>query len=229
MTEYFPAIEAWFQGFALIVPLPWFVFVGSALEELISLIPASLVMGLAGSVALVRGYSIFYLMFLAFVGNIARLFGAYLYYWLGDRLEDILIPYFKKFFGVGHEEVEGLSKRFSGNHYRDGVVLFFMRATPFFPVTITSISCGVIKMNLKVYLTASFLGNFCKDFLFLTVGYIGLASMKHAWRPVQDYKWYVDAMVWLLIGALLVTLYLHRGRGRRFFRACRRVYLRLFN
>jgi membrane protein DedA with SNARE-associated domain len=228
MTEYFAAIEVWFQGFALVVPLPWFVFAGSALEELVSLIPASLVMGLAGSVALVRGYSIFYLMFLALVGNIARLFGAYLYYWLGDRLEDILIPYFKKFLGVGHEEVESLGKRFSGRHYRDGMVLFFMRATPFFPVTVTSIACGVIKMNLRVYLTASFLGNFCKDFLFLTVGYIGLASMKHAWRPVQDYKWYVDVIVWALIGAAFVTLYLHRGRGKKFLQACRRGYVNLF-
>ncbi len=228
MTEYFAAIEVWFQRFALVVPLPWFVFVGSALEELISLIPASLVMGLAGSVALVRGYSIFYLVFLAFIGNIGRLLGAYLYYWLGDRLEDILIPYVKKFLGVGHEEVEGLGQRFSGHHYRDGVALFFMRMTPFFPVTVTSIACGVIKMNLKVYLTASFLGNFCKDFIFLTVGYIGLASIKHAWRPVQDYKWYVDVIVWALIGALFVTLYLHRGRGKRFFQACRRGYVSLF-
>ena len=141
-------IENWFQGFAAMVPLPWFVFVGSALEEIISLIPASLVMGLAGSVSLIRGYNIFYLMFLAFIGNIGRLFGAYMYYWIGDRLEDILIPYYQRFFRVRHDEVEGLGKRFSGNHYRDGVVLFFMRATPFFPVTITSIICGVIKMNL---------------------------------------------------------------------------------
>ena len=227
MTEYFAAIEVWFQGFALMVPLPWFVFFGSALEELVSLIPASLVMGLAGSVSLVRGYDIFYLMFLAFIGNIGRLLGAYLYYWLGDRLEDILIPYVKKFLGVGHEEVEGLGQRFSGHHYRDGVALFFMRVTPFFPVTITSIACGVIKMNLKVYLTASFLGNFCKDFLFLTVGYIGLASMKQAWKPVQDYKWYVDVSVAALIVALLVTLYLHRGRGRRVVRALRKYYQKL--
>jgi membrane protein DedA with SNARE-associated domain len=224
MTDFFSAIEIWFQGFALMVPLPWFVFVGSALEELVSLIPASLIMGLAGSVSLVRGYGIFYLMFLAFIGNIGRLFGAYFYYWLGDRLEDALIPYFKRFLGVGHEEVEGLGKRFSGRHYRDGMVLFFMRATPFFPVTVTSIACGVIKMNLKVYLTASFLGNFCKDFLFLTVGYIGLASMKHAWKPVQDYKWYVDLGVGVLIVALFVTLYLHRGRGRRLVRAMHRRY-----
>ena len=83
-------------------------------------------------------------------------------------------------------------------------------------------------MNLKVYLTASFLGNFCKDFLFLTVGYIGLASMKHAWKPVQDYKWYVDVIVWVLIGALFVTLYLHRGRGKRFLQVCRRGYINLF-
>ncbi len=215
MAEIFTFIEIWFQGFAQTVPLPWFIFVGSAIEELFSILPSSVVMGLAGSAALVRGYNIFYLMFLAFIGNIGRLLGAYIYYWIGDRLEDVLVPYYKKFFGVSHDEVEGLGKRFSGNNYRDGVALFFMRATPLFPVTITSIACGVIKMNLKVYMTASFLGSFCKDFLFLVVGYIGLASFKHIGRAIGVYKQFVDFGVVLMIIAILVLLYLSRGQGKR--------------
>ena len=212
------AIEQWLHVFITAVPLPWFVFVGSALEEIISLIPATLVMGLAGSVALLEGHGIFYLMMLAFIGNIARLGGAYFYYWLGDKLEDILVPYMKRFLGIGHEEIEGIGQRFNGKHFQDGLVLFAMRATPFFPVTITSIACGVIKMNMQVFLLASFLGNFCKDFLYLFIGYVGLASLSQLWQSIQEYKPYVDDGVGLSIVGLFIGLYLFRGKGRKFVR-----------
>ncbi len=215
MLDIVPFLDGWFREFAHSVPLPWFVFVASALEEIISLIPASLVMGLAGSVALVRGYNIFYLMLLAAIGNVGRLFGAYFYYWLGDRLEDVLVPYYKKFFGVSHDEVEGLGKRFSGDNSRDGIVLFLMRATPFFPVTITSVVCGVIKMNLRVYLIASYLGNFFKDFLYLVIGYVGIASFRHIGRVIAWYKQFVDFGVVLILVGILVLLYLSRGHGRK--------------
>ena len=215
MHEILFFLNGWFRDFAQAVPLPCFVFVASALEEIISLIPASLVMGLAGSVSLVRGYNVFYLMLLAFIGNIGRLLGAYFYYWLGDRLEDVLVPYYKKLFGVSHDEVEGLGKRFSGNNYRDGVVLFLMRATPFFPVTITSVVCGVIKMNLRVYLTASFLGNFFKDFLYLVIGYVGIASFRHIGKVIAWYKQFVDFGVVLLLIGVFILLYLSRGQGKK--------------
>jgi membrane protein DedA with SNARE-associated domain len=212
------AIEQWFQMLVMTVPLPWFVFVGSALEEIFSIIPATIVMGIAGSAALIEGQGIFYLMGLAFLGSVARLFGAYLYYWLGDKLEDILVPYFKRFFGVGHEEIEGIGKRFNGKHFQDGFVLFAMRATPFFPVTITSIACGIIKMNMQVFILATFLGNFCKDFLYLFVGYVGLASLAQLWKSVQQYKVLVDDGVGMSIVALMVVLYLFRGQGKRLVR-----------
>jgi membrane protein DedA with SNARE-associated domain len=225
MNEYFFAIEQWFETLATTIPLPGFVFVASGLEELFSIIPSSLVMGVAGSAALINGGSIFYLMGLAFLGNIARLLGAYIYYWIGDKVEDILVPYTKRYFGIGHEEIEGIGRRFKGHHMKDGTILFFMRATPFFPVTVTSIACGVIKMNIKVYLVASFLGSFTRDFLFLFVGYMGLASLPHIWRSVLDYKSYVDFAIAIIIVAILVYLYVYRGQGRRFLSYCRRWWI----
>ncbi len=224
MTQYFAAIEIWFQGFAASVPLSWFVFAGSALEEIFSIIPGSLVTGLAGSLALAKNYEMPYLILLAFIGSAGRMIGVYIYYWLGDKLEDILVPYSKKFFGVGHKEIEGIGKRFNGKHFRDVFVLFCLRVTPFFPVTVTSIACGVIKMNLKVYLTASFLGNFVKDFMFLVIGYIGLASLARLWRPILDYKWYVDIIVFVIIGTFFIWLYLHRGQGKRFIKCLHQTF-----
>ncbi len=210
--------EEWFRYLLSLVPLPWFVFLGSGLEEFVSFVPASLVVGLAGTAALLEGRSLFYLLYLAVLGNIGRLFATYFYYWLGDRMEDLLLPRLKRFFGIGHDQVEGIGKRFSGNHLADGGALFLMRLTPFFPVTLTSIACGVIKMDRRVYLTASFAGNFLKDLLYLVLGYVGVASLSYLWQDIQAYKYYVDILTAVGVALFLAALYFFRGAGIRFVR-----------
>lgn len=215
--EIFQTIEFGFKAFADSVPLEAFVFVGSGLEEIFSIIPASLVMGIAGSAALLEGRSLLYLVFLSALGNIGRLFGAYFYYWLGDKLEDVLVPYMKKIFGVGHAEIESIGKRFTGHHWKDGGALFLMRITPFFPVTVTSIACGVIKMNPRVYLGASFAGNFLKDFGYLFLGYVGLASLNHLWQDIHSYKYYTDILTTVVIVLFFAALYFFRGAGKRIY------------
>lgn len=208
--------EEWFRFFLSVMPLPWFVFFGSALEEFVSFVPASLVVGLAGTAALLEGRSLFYLLYLAILGNIGRLFATYFYYWVGDKLEDLLLPRLRRSFGIRHEQVENIGKRFTGRHFQDGGALFLMRLTPFFPVTLTSIACGMIKMDLRVYLAASFAGNFLKDLLYLVLGYVGIASLGYLWQDLQPYKSYVDILTAVALVVFLASLYFFRGAGIRF-------------
>ncbi len=196
------------------VPLEVFVFCGSFLEEVISPIPSALIMGTAGSLALLHHETLWYLVLLALIGNVGKSLGAWIYYFIGDKLEDLLVKKITKFFGVRHEEIENIGKRFVGHHWKDGGMLFFLRLIPFVPTTPVSIAAGIIKMDVRVFLGATYLGNFLKDLVYLYVGYSGLAVLHTLWRRLAHYKVGVDIAVAVLIVGFLIFLYMHRGTGK---------------
>lgn len=213
-------IEHFVRVYATQVPLPWFVFIGSFFEEVISPIPAALIMGTAGSLALIDGRTLWYLLLLALIGNLGKTLGAWLYYFLGDKLEDLLIRPITKYFGIRHEDIQGIGQRFTGHHWKDGGVLFFLRLLPPFPTTPVSLAAGIIKMDLRVFLLATYGGNFFKDLLYLYAGYVGLAKLHTLWRRIETVKFGVDILVALAIIVFLLFLYFHQGRGKRLFQYC---------
>src|SRR3989338_549785 len=133
------AVEHFVRAYATEVPLPWFVFIGSFFEEVISPIPAALIMGVAGSLALLDDRTFWYL-------------------------------------SIRHEDIENIGARFVGHHWKDGGILFLLRLLPPFPTTPVSLAAGIIKMDLRVFLAATYAGNFFKDLLYLYAGYAGLGS-----------------------------------------------------
>jgi membrane protein DedA with SNARE-associated domain len=208
------SLENLVKYYALHVPLEVFVFVGSFLEEVISPIPSALIMGTAGSLALMQGETLWHLLLLAAIGNLGKTLGAWLYYLLGDKLEDAFIHKATKWFGVRHEDLENIGKRFVGHHWKDGGVLFLLRLLPPFPTTPVSIVAGIIKMDVRVFLLATYAGNFFKDLLYLYIGYAGIAKLHTLWRQLEQVKWIVDVAVVVAVGALLFVLYTERGRGK---------------
>ncbi|MFZ2187163.1 MAG: VTT domain-containing protein [Candidatus Moraniibacteriota bacterium] len=214
------AIEQIVLLYATTVPLPWFVFVGSFLEEVISPIPSALIMGTAGTLALIDGRTLEYLFLLALIGNIGKTLGAWLYYFIGDKLENLLVKPVTKYLGIKHEDIENIGKRFTGHHWKDGGALFVLRLLPPFPTTPVSLAAGIIKMDLRVFLLATYAGNFFKDLVYLYVGYAGLARLHVLWRKIDRVKFGVDIMVAIAIVAFLLFLYIHRGRGKRWFVYC---------
>lgn len=222
--NFFHSLEQLVKYYAFHMPLEAFVFVGSFLEEVVSPIPSALIMGIAGSIALMQGDTLWYLLLLAAVGNLGKTLGAWFYYFLGDKLEDLLIPQATKWFGIKHEDLENIGKRFVGRHWKDGGVLFLLRILPPFPTTPVSIVAGMIKMDLRVFLLATYAGNFFKDLMYLYIGYAGLAKLHTLWRRIDDMKIIVDIAVALVIAAVLFVLYTERGRGRALYHAlCARV------
>lgn len=212
------AIEHVVTYWAFHMPLPLFVFFGSFLEEVISPIPSALIMGTAGSLALMQGNTLWYLLLLAAVGNIGKTLGAWCYYVLGDKAEDFFMPKATKWFGITHRDVENIGKRFVGHHWKDGGVLFLLRLLPPFPTTPVSLTAGMIKMDLRVFLTATYLGNFFKDLVYLYAGYAGFAKLHRLWRHIDSMKTVVNIAVALAIGFLLFSLYTNRGRGAAAYR-----------
>lgn len=218
--HFFKALEHLIREYALEVPLEWFVLLGSFAEEVISPIPSALIMGTAGSLALMQGAGPELLVFLVLFGNIGKSAGSWIYYFLGDRLEDILVGRVGRFFGVKHEDIEAVGKRFTGHHWKDGGMLFIIRALPFMPTTPVSIGAGIIKMDIRVFLGATYFGNVTKDLAYIFAGYFGAAKLHTLWREIIPIKVGVDILVTIGIVAFLVFLYIHRGRGKELLERC---------
>ena len=214
--NFFSTIEHLVRVYATVVPLEWFVFIGSFFEEVVSPIPSALIMGTAGSLALIQGSTLWYLVWLALIGNLGKTLGAWLYYIVGDKLEDLLVRPLAKYFGVKHEEIESIGKRFTGHHWKDGGAVFLSRILPLVPALPVSLAAGIIKMDVRVYLAATYAGNFFKDLFYLYVGYVGLAKLHTLWRAIEPVKFAVDILVGIGIIAFLFFLYVHRGTGQRF-------------
>ena len=204
--------EFWLRHLSTAVSLPWFVLIGSFAEEVVSPIPSLLVMGTAGTIAFARGLGIGYLFALACVGNIGKTAGAYVYYVIGDTLEDLVVPRYGKYFGVTHREIEKIGKKFTGT-WKDAALLFFLRGIPFVPTTPVSIVCGILKMRLAEYLVTTFIANFIKDFVYLLIGYAGLAAIGRLWRDIDDIKYFFHIATVIGTAALLYLLWNHRRKG----------------
>lgn len=206
------AVELWLRHLSTVVSLPWFVLIGSFAEEVISPIPSLLVMGTAGTIAFARGLSIWHLFLFSCIGNIGKTAGAYIYYVIGDKMEDLVVPRYGKYFGVTHREIEEIGRKFTGT-WKDAALLFLLRAIPFFPTTTTSVVCGILKMRLSEYLSITFVANFIKDFAYLLVGYAGLAAIGRLWRDIDDIKYFFHIATGIGIVLLLYLSWNHRRKG----------------
>lgn len=212
MMHVLAIVESWLRALSQAVPLEAFVFVGSFFEEMISPIPSTLIMGLAGSLAAADAKTLVFLVWLSLIGNVGKIIGSFFYYVLGDKAEDFAIRKVGRFFGVTHEQIEGVGRRFTG-HWKDGLLLFSLRLVPFLPTTPISIACGIIKMSKRTFLVATFLGNFLKDFVYLLIGYTGIVAIRSFFRGVIELKYYADIAIAVSFVALLFLLWYHRRRG----------------
>jgi membrane protein DedA with SNARE-associated domain len=139
-------IEEMFLEFSRSVPLEWYTFIGSVIEEIIGIIPSPLVLTLAGSLALSSGKGIAYLFLLGLVGSLGKTLAGWFLYFAADKGEDIVIGKFGKWVGVSHETVEQIGKKF-GKGKRDDVAIFLSRAIPIFPNAAVSVVCGAIRVD----------------------------------------------------------------------------------
>src|SRR3989344_5122667 len=160
---------------AYTIPLDVFAFIGSFMEEIIAPIPSPLVMTTAGTLAHTQNYALLYLFWLALAASAGKTIASWLYYVLADKTEDLIITRFGKFIGVSHNEIESIGKHFNGT-WRDDIVLLVVRALPIMPTSLVSVVCGFIKLNMRTYLQSTFIGYFIRSFIFLYLGYTGMAT-----------------------------------------------------
>ena len=152
-----------------------FIFapLASFIEEAIPPIPSPAIMLITGFLASVQGYVFFSLIILCVLGTIGKTLGAWLVYFIIDKVEDILSNKFGKFIGVTHKEIEALGSHL-GKGCRDYFILIILRALPVFPSTVISVGGGLLKIPLRLFLISTFVGSLIRNSIYIYLGYTGV-------------------------------------------------------
>lgn len=202
----------WLEAFSQQVPVTWFVFIGSLLEEVIAPIPSPLVMLLGGSISAGQGSPLLFIGLLALIGAVSKTLGSLLIYVISDKAEDVVIDKFGKFLGVSHTDTEGLGK-FFGQGKRDDIAIFLLRAVPVMPTAPVSVIAGLIKIDLKTYLIGTFLGLVVRNLIYLYLGYTSLGALESLSEGFDSLEKIGYLILAVFAGVVLLWMYRKRRRG----------------
>ncbi len=195
------------------ISLDAFAFVGSFMEEIIAPIPSPLVMTTAGTLAHTQNHTLLYLCWLALVASAGKTIASWFYYVLADKTEDLILTRFGKFIGISHKEVESIGKHFNGT-WRDDVALLVVRALPIMPTSLVSVVCGFIKLNMRTYLQSTFIGYFIRSFIFLYLGYTGMATYGNAEGSISNIESLIKIVLAFGLVVLLGWVFYKRSKGK---------------
>lgn len=207
----FDDLLAFLESIAVYLPLEIFVTIGSFVEEVVAPIPSPVMMVLAGSMAEAQNQTLWYLAWLAVFGSFGKTLGAWVLYVVADKLEDVIMGKFGRFFGITHKEIESIGKKLNGG-WHDNVFLFITRAMPIIPSAPVSIACGIIKLNQKTYLSSTFGGTFLRNLMYLYLGYAGLENYKEISKGLEEFESYGQLLLLIVVAAVVVWAYYKRGK-----------------
>lgn len=203
-------IEFIVKSYATKVPLDAFAFFGSFLEEIIPPIPAPLIMTTAGSIAFSQQRGWMFLLWIAMIGSIGKTFASWIFYVLGEKFEHIAIGRFGKYIGISTRDVEHLGKKFNGG-WRDDIALFALRSIPVFPSVSLSVVCGIIRLNKKTFIWATFLGTIVKNLFYLYAGYGGVRAIGFLTRKIHYTHFWLGTL-FILVSCSIIYWMVHKRK-----------------
>ncbi len=202
----FDYLEQTLISFSDKIPVEFFAFFASIIEEIVAPIPSPAVMIVTGSIASARELSLGYLLILVVLGASGKLTGSLIVYYISDKVEDRLSGVIEKFFGVKHEDIESFGEKFSGG-WRDYMTLSLLRALPFVPSALVSIGSGILKIPIKIFIISTFIGSLVRDFIYMYFGYAGISILGDIIHNSESIESLVQMIVLLLIFAGLAFMY----------------------
>lgn len=183
------------------VPLPIFVTLGAAIEEIIAPIPSPLVMTLAGSLSAASGNAMIYLAYLAIIGSVAKTVASYIVYVVSDVAEDLVLNKFGRFLGVSHKEVEKFGSQLSGG-WKDDLVMLALRTIPIIPTAPVSIIAGLLKINVATFLWTTVVGYAVRNYFYLYLGATSIGALESLNEGLDSF----ENIGYLIIFGLLIVL-----------------------
>ncbi len=160
----------------VLIPLGAFgVFGALFLEEVIFLIPSSLVM-LGTGFFLLSGdplspqflSTLFFIIVLP--SALGATIGSFLIYGILYRFGKPALERFGKYLGIFWGDIEKANEWFTGT-YADEIVIFFLRAIPVVPNSVVSALGGLIRMHFLRYCLLTFLGIMVRALILGVIGW----------------------------------------------------------
>lgn len=197
VTPNLSAITDWLISLEHVLPLPIFVIIGSILEELISPIPATLILGVAGSFIALNNLSFYYLIVLTILATFGKTLAAWATYWLGRLLGEFVIVRWGKIVGLNIADVKSVNVKLKAKNTWG--LIFAMRALPIAPSAAVSIAAGILHTKQRVFVSSTFFGYIIRNVLTALTGYAGIDIF-------ANWKKYSDNPTYGIIAAIILTL-----------------------
>lgn len=201
MSQILGPIIEYLHTFSQTVPLPIFVSIGAAIEEIIAPIPSPLVMTLAGSLSASAGLHWLTLLYLALVGSIAKTLASYVVYVVSDKAEDLVLGKWGRFLGVTHKEVEKIGDQLSGG-WKDDLIMLALRSIPIIPTAPVSIISGILKIKLTTFFWTTAVGYAIRNYFYLYLGATSIGALESLNEGLGS----VEKIGYLILFVLLLVL-----------------------
>ena len=192
---------------------PYSVFFAVILEEVLIPIPSPLVI-MGAAFILVPAEMAFWdamreIFFVIVIpASVASTIGSFFTYGIGYYGGRPLITRLHKFLGVSWLDIKEKEKRFEEGK-KVWVTIAVLRAIPFFPIAIVSLTAGVLRLSWKKYAISTFIGSIPRTFILAVVGWqIGSAYAVFA----EKLSLLEDAIAVVVIAAIAYFLYRFRHR-----------------
>jgi membrane protein DedA with SNARE-associated domain len=188
--------------YATILPLELIAFILAFVEEIIPPIPALPMMVTLGLLARNGDYILAGLVFIALFSAAGKTLGAYVVYRVTDKLEDVFVERYGKYFGIKPGQIESFGTKLS-NGWTDYLVLITLRATPLVSSTLISVGGGLIKIPLRLFLISTYIGSIIRDTIYLYIGYSGVRTFRKFMKEADSISETI-----ILVVLISITLYL---------------------
>jgi membrane protein DedA with SNARE-associated domain len=208
-------ILTFLKTFAETVSLPLFVVVGALAEEIIVIIPSPFVPLTAGSLAINQNKTIYFILFLALIGAIAKTFSTTFVFWLADKLEDLITKgKLGKYLGLDPNEIERYGDIFSKSK-SNTLIVFILRALPFVPTVPVTVVAGLIKVKYRIFMIGTFFGMLVRNSFYLLAAFYGLQKFQGLMEGMDTLNFVLEIV--MISGFLGFVFFLLRKNWHRVF------------
>jgi len=209
----FTQIETVLISYIEVLPLEMFVFIASFIEEVIAPVPSAAVLMLTGSFAAIQERTLLELLPLVLLAALGKTIGAIFVYYISDKVGEVIITRFGKYFGVTHEAITSFGQKITGSA-KDYLLLTTFRALPIIPSAVVSIGCGVLKIPLKLFLITTLIGTIFRDAIFLYIGYRGTQVLNAFATKSADVESIIQTIFLTILIAALAYFYFKRNQPK---------------
>lgn len=193
------------------IPVELFILVGSFIEEVVAPIPSPLVTTVTGSLAYTQGYIPVALCILGLLAAISKTIGSVIIYFIADKAEDFLMIKIGPYIGITHKQIENIGAKITGT-WKDYFIFTFIRILPFVPSMAISISSGIIKVPMKLFLIVTFIGTFFRSMFFIIFGYISLEAFEKISKHLEITQTYTEIALAVGLFVIIALVYYKRWK-----------------